>query len=829
MRGIEPLHYRIHLEPDLATFKFKGRVEILLHAGEAARDVTLDCLALSIDSCQVSDGESWVDCPFREDLKEEALICSLPGDVSRDITLACDFTGEINDRMVGFYRSRTVAGGRERIVAVSQFEESDARRAFPCFDHPAKKAVFEITLVVAPGLTAISNMPVKETSPTGDGRLRVSFEKTPRMSTYLLFLGVGEFECIEDPGDVLIRVAATPGTAEKGRYGMGFARKCLTFCEDFYGIPYPLPKLDLISVADFAAGAMENWGAIAFRENLLLHDPDRTSRAVEVRICEVIAHETVHQWFGNLVTPSEWKYLWLNESFATYFGYGVVDHYRPDWNVWDEFVFTQTRAALDRDALLETVPIELPGGEHVVINASTAPIIYNKGAGVLRMVRAYLGKAAFKQGLRRYLKRHAYGCASSRDLWDAFEEVSGKPVSRMMEGWILQQGFPLLEVRREGRSLIVAQRRFSYLPRERDQVWMIPLEIQVRTPGGEIKGIEALLEGREMRFDLDEDIASYKVNPGQRGFYRVRYLDEGNLRELGEMAAGKELSPVDRWGLESDSFALLRAGHATVSAYLDMLGYYRKEDAFLPLLDTAANLYHLCLVLEGPAGQRAAALGREIAEGVLGRIGYDPRAGEALNDAVLRERLLWDALVYASGGAAAFARDRFQSLRDGKRVHPDILKAVMRGGAFLKGREAFDWLDRRFRASEDEQERMDILTAMGSFRDEAVIGSALSYILEVVPSRNRFVPISAMAVNPYAIPFLWDWYVTHEEALGGLHPIHYERVLGAVIPVAGLGREKEVRAFMKEHMGRSDRARDVIKLSLERLEINSRMKRNAAS
>ena len=300
-------------------------------------------------------------------------------------------------------------------MAVTQFEESHARMAFPCMDHPRFKATFDIEMVVDRDLTAISNGPVLE----GDAcRQRQKTGPLPKNADHVhlpSFLGsrtvrVHRGQYGKDAGP---RGAALPEAKQYGAFGLDFARKSLTYCENYYNIPYPLPKMDLIAIPDFAFGAMENWGAITFRENLLLHYPGVTSKAAEVRICEVIAHEIVHQWFGNLVSPSDWKYLWLNESFATYFGFGIVDHYHPEWHTWDQFLHEQTDTALSRDAHHETVPIEIPGGEHVIINASTAPIIYNKGGSILKQIEGYIGQDGFKKGLRNYLDKFQYQCAKA--------------------------------------------------------------------------------------------------------------------------------------------------------------------------------------------------------------------------------------------------------------------------------------------------------------------------------------------------------------------------------------------------------------------------------
>ncbi|MDY7035619.1 MAG: M1 family metallopeptidase, partial [Thermodesulfobacteriota bacterium] len=392
MNDINPINYKIHLEPDLKEFKFAGNTEIIMEAMRPVNEISLNILDLAIWRCKLKLDDSFVDCPFFVDPKKEEMRVSLPEEMFGEINLRIEYMGEINNRMAGFYRSKYVTGSGENHIAVTQFEESDARRAFPCFDHPVRKATFDIEIIIDKELEAISNSPITEEKQLSDGKKLIKFLQTPKMSTYLLFFGVGEFEFAQDAGDVLVRTVTMPGMTQYASFGLQFGRKSLEFSEDYYGIKYPFTKLDLIAVPDFAFGAMENWGAITFRENLLLHYPKITSKAGEERICEVIAHEMAHQWFGNLVSPSDWKYLWLNESFATYFGYGIVNHYYPEWDIWDQFLHGQTDVAFNRDSLHETFPIEIPGGEHVIINASTAPIIYNKGGSILRHIEGYMGK-----------------------------------------------------------------------------------------------------------------------------------------------------------------------------------------------------------------------------------------------------------------------------------------------------------------------------------------------------------------------------------------------------------------------------------------------------
>jgi len=826
MNEMRPIYYKIHLEPDLTKFKFSGTLELRLEVPALASEVSLNALDLAIWRCRLMDQGREETCAFSVDPRKEELRILFPRAVSGEVALVIDYVGEINNRMAGFYRSRTVRDGRERYAAVTQFEESDARRAFPCFDHPKMKAAFEVEMVVEGGLTALSNTAVAEEKPLEDGRKRVRFQKTPNMSTYLVFFGVGEFEFIQDPGEVLLRVAAEPGRAEQGKYSLEFLRKALTYCEDYYGIRYPLSKLDLIAIADFAFGAMENWGAITFRENLVLHDPNSTSQAGEERMCVVIAHELAHQWFGNLVTPEDWKYLWLNESFATFFGYGVVDHYYPEWELWEHFLQGQTKTALDRDALHETFAIEIPGGDHVVINASTAPIIYNKGGSVLRQVEGYVGKETFREGLRLYLRKYQYGCASSRDLWKAIEEVSAKPVSAMMSNWIGQPGFPMVTVEREGSTVRLTQERFTYLSVSSDQEWLIPITVRVFNGNGPSRNITTLLDTRSKLLDIGSDAVAYKVNDGQSGFYRVQYRDKQNLKELGKQAASRGLSPVDRWGIQDDLYAMVKRGDATVEEYLDFLSYFSEEKASLPLTSIAENLHHAFILREGDSRERVAAVGRSLFERVLERIGYEPGGQDKHADLILRDQILWQAALFGSPKAEEFCMGQFALLLKDRKVHPDIQRSVMQVGASFGSRETFEWFVGKIRSSESEHERMNMLVALGCFRDREVLERVKRYVLEEVPDRNKFVPIGVMSENPAAIPFLWDWYQANLQALERFHPVHYERVIAALVPICGLGREEEVRKFFLEYMNNQEKLKSVVKLSLERLEIHSRMRRS---
>jgi tricorn protease interacting factor F2/3 len=822
---IRPLGYKIHLTPYLDRFLFDGRIEILLFAETPATAVTLNVHELAIWKCRWLTATEQRTCPFALDPLSQSLTITLPEATRGEFRLGIEYMGQINDAMAGFYRSRYTKDNHQRFIAVTQFQESDARRALPCMDHPRHKAVFELEMTVPSHLSVIANTePVKQES-LPDNLKRVAFAPTPLMSTYLLFFGVGEFESAQDSEDPRLRVMHLPGLAHTTGRGLEYGRKALSYCEEYYAIPYPLSKLDLIAVPDFAFGAMENWGAITFRENLLLHFAELTSTAGAQRICEIIAHEIAHQWFGNLVTPSDWKYLWLNESFATYFAYGVAAHHYPHWNIWEQFLHDETATALVRDGLCENVAIEIPGDRPMAINVSTAPIIYNKGASILRMIEGHIGPQHYQKGVRGYLHNHRYACASSEDLWAAFESASAEPITAMMRNWIAQAGHPLVTARRRGNTLILSQKRFTYLDKPSNQTWLVPIRIRLfgadALPRSEIA---LLLAEAQTAIDLPEEAVAYKLNADQTGFYRCAYDDPDNIDALGTLVADDKLFELDRWGLQNDLFAMARQGSVAFDRYLQFVEHYRDEKAYLPLVGIADHLYQAMLVAPPAMRPTIAETGRRLSERFMERVGYQPVAGEPQITALLRDQLLWQAIVWRSAQAAEFATGQFRQLVGGVAVHPDIARAVMQAGAFTQGAAALDWLRGRFESSPSEHERINILMALAAFQEWAPAEEALAFVLEKVPPRNRYMPIVAAAHNPFLQERIWDWYQDKRDILEAFHPLLYERLITGVWPMAGLERAEEVTRFGRHYLKERPDMGDAVRLALENLLIHRRMR-----
>ncbi|MBN1487465.1 MAG: M1 family metallopeptidase [Anaerolineae bacterium] len=829
---MKPLHYEIHLEPDLETFAFLGRTQIEIVSDDPTNQIALNANDLAVHSCVVKKESGDLVCDFSLDTGRQELVLTLPEEMAGKMVIEIEYTGQINDLLAGFYRSKYSHNGADKYIAVTQFEERDARRAFPCFDHPAQKATFDIQFVVAEHLTAISNTPIILEESLGNGKKLVKFERTPKMSTYLLFFGVGEFDMIEDASQLpVVRVFTTPGKTQYGKFALDMARKSLEFGEVYTGIKFPISKCDYIAVPDFAFGAMENYGAITFRENLLLVYPGITSKPVLTRIARTIAHETAHMWFGDLVSPKDWQDLWLNESFATFFTHEIPDHYYPEWHQWDVFIQDSVIPALDRDALKGTVPIELPGEGEVVIDASSAPIIYNKGASVIRMLINYLDEALVKKGINYYLDKYKFDNASSEEFWNTFMRGTGEPVLSFAEEWINQPGYPLVEVTREGNQLQLSQDRFSFSyegPNERREIlrdysssqkWRVPLQVTLYRETGEPELRKYLFSYFDSKIEnIPDDVVAFKLNSGQAGFYRVKY-DAVSLEAIKRLIQAGRMPAVDRFGIESDLFALVMRGDYTASAYLDFIeAAFMNEDGYLALFDITRNLLRLHLLCPA-VKDRVRAVGQTLLDNALENMGLEPQPDEDLLLSGLRDILLWTAFALGSEKAATFGRQKFQALLEGQAVHEDIISSVLRIGAMSSADRALAYFKARLLSPDVSQtEKVFVLRAMACLGSQEALAEGLKFNSENVPQNNQIYTFMNLSHNPVAKDLLWPWFVENLPTLKKLHPSLLAYVIIGTLPVGGLGREAEVKAFMHELMEENERARNVVVMALEMLD-----------
>ena len=602
-----PSKYRIKLQPDLKNFTFDGEQSVDLLILEATSTIVLNSIDLEISNTTLHANRTTLTSKSVT-IDKDAETATLdfgetiqPGDARLEMV----FTGELNDKLMGFYRSEyTSQDGETRYLATTQFEPTDARRAFPCWDEPAKKATFEVTLVFSDEYQAVSNTPVVEEAVPGPGLKSVRFAETPIMSTYLLVFIVGNLTSIKERADggTTVGVWTTPGKEDQASFALDTSVKLLSYFNEYFGIPYPLPKLDHIAIPDFAAGAMENWGAVTYRETALLVDPDNSSAGTRQRVAEVIAHEMAHMWFGDLVTMEWWDDLWLNESFASWMGNKAVDWLFPEWEMWTQFVNMDTNRALSLDGLKNSHPIEQAVKNPAEVSQLFDAISYSKGASVIRMLENFLGEESFRKGLNRYLSSHMYDNARTEDLWSALETESGRPVTAIMDSWVKQMGYPVLQVesdRTGGQTtLSVTQERFVYDRLLGDgkpdsdsdnEVWRVP----VSASQGSEESAVTVMDGRQTQIDVPGSGDGWvKLNPLQTGFFRVNYSTE-DWQRLVPAIESLELHATDRLGVQNDAYALSRAGLLPVTQFLSLAQAYKNEGDASVWSDLASNLRDL--------------------------------------------------------------------------------------------------------------------------------------------------------------------------------------------------------------------------------------------
>jgi puromycin-sensitive aminopeptidase len=672
------------------------------------------------------------------------------------------FTGILNDELSGFYRSRyTMANGTEGYMAATQFEATDARRAFPCWDEPAAKATFQLSLVVPRGMAAISNTPIAAEKDLEDGTRLVRFAETPRMASYLLAFVVGPLEAIHGKTrtGTTIGVWALPDRIVHGRWALDESTRVLDYLNGYYGVPYPLEKLDHLALQDFAAGAMENWGAITYRERILLFDPATSSAQTRQNIVDVIAHETAHMWFGDLVTMAWWDDLWLNESFASWMGTKTVSALHPEWKEWTQFLGLDTIRGLILDGLRSSHPIEVPVKDPAEIREIFDDISYSKGASILRMLEQFLGEATFRRGLRSYLKAHSYGNARTEDLWRALEEASGQPVRALMGTWTRQTGFPLVNVevtRRNGDARIaLSQSRFLYghiLRTSKETTrWKVPVRV---ARAGQPKATSLLLEKAAASISLGRarrpaDADWIKVNAGQSGFYRVNY-PPAEWDRLRRAVAARELDAPDRIGLQNDAYALTRAGYLPATTFLELTSASRDEDdatAWQVIADSLQDFE--TLVADEPYLDRFDAYGRDLFRAAGAQSGWDPRPGEGHLDALKRTTVLGRLGHYADRSVLDEAATRFaQYLRDPASLHPDLRGLVYGLVAEEADETTYETLWELERKAALQEEKVRLLVALTRPRDEHLLQETLRRSLtDAVRSQDSVVVIANVATS----------------------------------------------------------------------------------
>jgi len=752
-RDVVPSRYRASLEVDLQAKAFRGSEEITLVIARPVGEVVLHALALEITRAELHRGGSVLPATVTVLPTSETVVLAFEQEISPgEATLHLDWSGRFSDGLRGLY----LAGE----VAATQFEAADARRVFPCFDEPAFKARWTLTVQAPEALTVLSNGAPLRRTPVAGGQVRTEFAETEVLSSYLVALVVGPLEgCAEErAGQVPVRTWSLHEKAHLTAFGQGAALAVLPRLQGYFGLPYAFGKLDQVAIPDFEAGAMENAGLITYREVALLLDAARAPLAVQKRVAEVVTHELAHQWFGNWVTMVWWDDLWLNEAFATWMAYKVVDDWKPAWRVWLDFDAGKS-VALHLDALRSTHPIR-----GTVRNAGEAgeafdAITYEKGGAVLRMIEGFLGEDSFRTGIRAYMRKHARANAVADDLWAALAEASSQPVLELANAWIRQPGYPVVTVSLTGRRFSMAQSRFFSEPSASgEEQWPVPLVLRWRDAAGEHETRVLLREKtRAVELPAMGDIAWVCANAGSTGFYRVAY-DSAALGALRRHLDA--LAPAERIGLLADQWALVRAGRARIADFLDLAFAFRGEsdDAVLDELVGKLGFVEARLV-EGADTARF----RRRVEDLLGpaftRMSWDPAPGE--DDL---QRLRRASLLRAVGGVARAAGAVSEaSARVGRLLEKrtdaldaNLLDAAVGIAARAGDARLFDALRAAFPGEPDPATKRRYLMALTGFEEPALAARARSLLLEgAVPMQDVAGYVHGLLANRAAREDAW--------------------------------------------------------------------------
>jgi puromycin-sensitive aminopeptidase len=800
-RDVLPQHYSLTLEPNFAQAAFTGEATIDLEVKEPTSEVVLNAADLEISEVRVvAPGGQAASTTVSYVPEEEQAVLRLEHKLAPGTAqLYLRFSGKLNDLLRGFYRSKFKAkDGTEAWIAVTQFESTDARRAFPCWDEPDLKATFSISVVADEGLTVLSNAKELASEPLANGKRRTRFADTVKMSTYLVAVAIGPFELTsaELVDGVPLRIAYVPGREALTGLAQRAAAHALSFLSEYFSLPYPADKLDHIGIPDFAAGAMENLGLVTYRETALLV-PDESAQVEKQRVVSVISHETAHMWFGDLVTMRWWEGIWLNEAFATFMELLTTDHFEPRWEIWTNFGVDRL-AALATDSLRATRAIEYPVGRPEEAEDMFDTITYDKGCSVLRMIERYLGEETFRKGLHLYLEQHQFANTATTDLWEALEAASGEQVRATMGSWVNQAGHPVVSVALTGPAeLSISQRRFLLDGGDgASERWFVPVTLRYGTSAGE-KRQQFLLDQPETRIALEAEPSWVLLNDGAWGVYRSRYSDELRERLFDNLGV---LEPRERLSLVGDTWSATIAGLVPLEASLELWRRLRADHDPDVWWAVQNGLGLLDLVCPRPVRSDVQELARGLGRGLFAEMGWEPGGGEETPRlARLRSRLV--ALLGTVGNdkdVRAEALHRLQAASRGQTpLPPDLATAVAQVVAAGGTDAEWELLYARYKAATTPQDEIRYLQALAGFADEALLRRSLDLAFsgEV---RTQDAPFLVMGVlgRREGSHLAWEALEQHwEDALTRWPKVALPRALEALPGLAAAGEEGARRAM----------------------------------
>ncbi len=764
----EPSSYTLHLHPDKESMKFSGKVTIEgKKVGRPSKRIVFHANKLSVSKAKVYS--------ISKDGKEEIKITRVVRQASFDeVRLHADrllypgkyvielsFGGKITRPMEGLYPCFFEQNKKKEIILATQFESHHARDVFPCIDEPEAKAVFNLSLVAPKNEVTLSNTDIKSSKPMADGLVRHTFEPTPKMSSYLLAFVIGNIKHLESKTKtgVRVRTYARADLIKHTTFALESAVKYLDFFNEYFGIDYPLPKCDLVALPDFSSGAMENWGLITFREQGLIVDPKHTSLSTKQYVAMVVAHELTHQWFGNLVTMRWWNDLWLNESFASLMSYVAIEEVYPELKMWIQFMTDEQTPALKLDSLENTHPINVKINHPDEIRTIFDNISYEKGASILFMLMQYIGEEKFRDGLRIYLKKHAYSNTVSDDLWRAWEEVAHKPITQFMHTWTTTAGYPLLKVSANEDHVHISQERFYLSPRAKkvspDPIWPLPILPSVPLD-------TAMLSKKTRLIKLTDDHKeSFIINQGRSAFYRVVY-DDKHLKRLAKLVKNKQMHELDRLGLVSDIFEATKAGLSDTVNALDLLSAYEDEHSVVVWEIIAGNIAALRTSVidnDDALRQKSNPFIHKLIKTQYERLGWKEKQADTHFDKLLRPIIL--GLACASELPDALAQvSKLYLNRTKQSINPDLRGIVYATIAKHGDESIFNELVKMHNEADNSVEKLNLVAGITNFTQEEIIKKSLAMIIsDDVRLQDVAYWISYSFSNRQAKFLTWEWLI----------------------------------------------------------------------
>ena len=789
-KEVVPTDYSIRIFPNIEKLTFRGTETVKLSVREPVRQLVLNALELEISEASF-DGKPLSKSAINIDKKRELLILALPSESAKgrirggelaagDHTLALSFSGKINQQGQGLFYMRYQEQGSpsaagKKIMLGTQFEATDARRFFPCWDEPTFRARFQLTAFVPENWLAVSNMPVQSEKKIAGGK-EVRFAETPPISSYLNVFVAGELDLIESrSGTTQIRVITTKGKAELGRYALDATAQILQYYNDYFGVPYPLPKLDQIALPGGFGGAMENWGGITYYEPGLLFDPKNSSAETKQNIYEVLAHEMAHQWFGDLVTMAWWDNLWLNEGFASWMGSKCTAYFNPQWEVWlrrelprdpSRRVGIAKEAAMEGDARSTTHPIQQPIATETEANSAFDDITYKKGQSFLRMLESFLGEDVFRDGIRRYIAAHKYSNSTTADLWNALSEASEKPIGEIAAGWTEQPGFPVVKVKREADGKVqLTQERFTvHFKNAPPLEWKIPLTysvvgllpVEALAQAGEAVGTLLMTTKIASLQNIPLDRA-FKLNLHGAGNYRVEY--DGPTWKL-LLEALPKLNVEDHVNLLSDAWALVQADRAPIALYF---GLVEKLPASTELAEREQIINVLDfvnrLLVGNPQREKFQRYARSLLRPTFETLGWEPKEGEVAAATNLRASLINALGDLNDPEIVAGCRERFQKyLVNPALLAPDLRPSVLAVVGHYADEKTWSKLHELGLKTTSIEEKQNYYSALAESIDAKLLEKTLAIALtDELPTSRAIFLVPAVARDSGHPDIAWEF------------------------------------------------------------------------